>query len=165
MPRTDRPVTLDGTGKTVAIKPDNLKRPPAAAASAAEGDDEGPGGKKTTLVRDNKMLKEFDDSTSPDLLALYFHYKDQAFDCFNADEYEAQLVQYYAKGITVVLVVPRSVRGNDYFLVGLQHAQHELNSLCQVAFQCKRQFCGMSMLVKKNCFLCNKPAKMRCIGQ
>ena len=71
---------------------------------------------------------------------------------------------YYAKDITVVLVVPRMIRGNEYFLLGLQHKQRDKNTLCQVAFQCKRQFCGISLLVKKRCFVCHKSAPMKCKG-
>lgn len=130
-------------------------------------------------------------------------------------------IKYYANNISVVLVVPRKIRGNDYLLVGMQHSQHEKNSLCtynipalvcvrararvrvrtlpqsrvtfsvflffyliadssclfliayvnvyltqkgQVAFQCKRQFCGISFLLKKKCFWCNKPAETKCTG-
>lgn len=41
----------------------------------------------------HQRLKEFDDGDSPDLLSLYFHYRDKAFDCYNAKEYTAQLVR------------------------------------------------------------------------
>lgn len=123
-----------------------------------------PPGKKRTLVRDTALLREFDESSSPDLLALYYHYNDKSFDCFNATEYTEQLLRYHAGGICVKLVVPRRIGQNEYFLVGLQNNQSHLNSLCEVAFQCQRQFVGISMLVKKKCFVCNAATSLRCTG-
>jgi len=125
---------------------------------------EPPAGKKRTLVRDTALLREFDESDSPDLLALYYHYNDRSFDCFNAAEYNEQLLRYYGAGISVTLIVPRRIGQNEYFLVGMQNKEPHLNSLCEVAFQCQRQFVGISMLVKKKCFVCNKPTTLRCTG-
>lgn len=122
-------------------------------------------GTKRTLVRDTALLQEFGDSDNPDLLVLYYHYNDRSFDCFNASEYNAQMLRYYANGMCVTLVVPRRIGKNEFFLVGLQNKQHpERDSLCEVAFQCQRQFVGISMLVKKKCFLCHKPTSLRCMG-
>jgi hypothetical protein len=97
-----------------------------------------------------------------DMVVLYHHRKDSEFDCFNAEEYTQQLLQYYANKITVKVIVPRSIGNNKYFLVCLQHEIKECNSLCQLAFQCKRQFVGYSMLIKKKCFKCNKATNMTC---
>ena len=36
------------------------------------------------------------------------------------------------------------------------------SALCSLAFQCQRQFCGISMLVKRRCFSCNKPGAPAC---
>jgi hypothetical protein len=120
--------------------------------------------KKKVLKRDVSLLREFDEGQSPDLLVLYFHLKDSQFDCFNATEYQTQMKQYYAGGISVVLTVPRKINNNHYFLVCLQNSRPEYNISCQLAFQCQRQFCGVSMLVKKRCFVCNKPTMMMCTG-
>lgn len=60
---------------------------------------------KKVLKRDNTLLREFDDSDSPDLLVLYFHFKDSSFDCFNAAEYHKQMLQYYGSGMSVKVVV------------------------------------------------------------
>ena len=120
--------------------------------------------KKRTLKRDNALLREFDDSASSDLLVLYHHARDMAFDCFNANEYHQQMLRYYAAEISLKLVVPRRINQNDYLLVCLQYnqADHPGNTLCEVAFQCMRQFCGISMLVKKRCFVCNKAGAKTC---
>eukprot|EP00729_Bicosta_minor_P008240 gene8240-9782_t len=163
------PVTLESSGKIVAIKPENLQVQGGAVGSSSGGSSSssrGGGSKKAggPVTAADLPDGEFDDGDSPDLLSLYFHYRDKAFDCYNAKEYTAQLIKYYANNISVVLVVPRKIRGNDYLLVGMQHSQHEKNSLCQVAFQCKRQFCGISFLLKKKCFWCNKPAETKCTG-
>ncbi|VEU39828.1 unnamed protein product [Pseudo-nitzschia multistriata] len=113
--------------------------------------------KERTLKRDNALLREVDGSPDPNVLALYYHFADRAFDCFNASEYNVQMLRYYEKGLSVRLICPRMIGGNEYFLVGLQHAQHDKNSLCEVAFNCGRSFTGISMLVKKRCFVCHKP--------
>jgi hypothetical protein len=55
-----------------------------------------PMGKKRELKRDTKILQEFDDSSSPDLLVLYYHLRDMSFDCFNASEFHQQMIRYYA---------------------------------------------------------------------
>jgi hypothetical protein len=137
--------------------------PDQAEATAASSLPPGlPEGKKRELKRDTAILRELDDSDSPDLLVLYHHIRDQSFDCFNAGEYNEQMLQYYAGGISVVMVVPRRIRENEYFLVCLQHKQPERNILCELSFLCYRQFCGVSMLVKKKCFVCNNPTKLKC---
>eukprot|EP00656_Telonema_subtile_P009837 TRINITY_DN14655_c0_g1_i3.p1 TRINITY_DN14655_c0_g1~~TRINITY_DN14655_c0_g1_i3.p1 ORF type:complete len:194 (-),score=30.82 TRINITY_DN14655_c0_g1_i3:115-696(-) len=123
-----------------------------------------PEGNKRTLTRDTSTLREFDDSDSPDLLVLYHHCKDSSFDCFNAPEYHEQMLRYYEGNFKVVTIVPRTIRDNDYFLVCLQHNQAEGNIICELAFLCFRQFCGVSMLVKKRCFVCNAPTKLKCKG-
>lgn len=119
---------------------------------------------RKVLKRDASLLREFDAGESPDILVLYFHLKDAQFDCFNAAEYQQQIKQYYDGGISVTLTVPRKMNGHDYFLVCLQNRRPEYNILCQLAFQCQRQFCGISMLVKKQCFVCNEPTVMMCKG-
>lgn len=121
-----------------------------------------PPGKRRELVRNKTVLQEFDDSEDPDLLVLYHHMKDSAFDCFNAGEYNEQMLRYYSGGIRVALVAPRRIRKNDYFLVCLQNQKTECNVLCELAFQCMRQFNGVSVLVKKRCFVCNKPDARMC---
>ena len=122
------------------------------------------GGNKRTLTQDFATLQEFDDSESPDLLALYFHYRDQSFDCFNAREFQEQMVAYLQAGHTVRANLPRLIGEREYMLVCLQSKDPEKDSLCQVAFQAKRQFCGTSMLVKKRCFVCNRVGAQRCTG-
>ena len=117
---------------------------------------------KKTIHKDLSLLREFDSNDHKDMMVLYHHKKDSEFDCFNAEEYQQQLQQYYARKITVKIVVPRSIGNNKYFLVCLQHEIKEYNSLCQLAFQSKRQFVGYSMLVKKKCFQCNKRTDMTC---
>ena len=62
-------------------------------------------------------------------------------------------------------VVPRKLKESDAFLVCLQHKVAERNTLCDVAFQCMRQFAGYSMLVKQACFVCHKPGAPRCACQ
>ena len=62
-------------------------------------------------------------------------------------------------------VVTRHVRENEYFLVCLKNKQEDMNSLCELAFQCQRQFCGISMLVKRRCFVCHKPGAAKCACQ
>jgi hypothetical protein len=120
-------------------------------------------GKERTLIRNNAILNEFDDGDSPGLLALYYHYRDRDFDCFDPSEYTQQMLRYYEKGYAVRLVVPRKIGTNGYILVCLQNKQQpERDSLCEVAFQCMRQFVGISMLVKKRCFVCHKPAAASC---
>ena len=111
---------------------------------------------KRTLTRDTALLKEFDSSKDPNLLVLYHHLRDRAFDCFNAAEYTTQMIKYIANNINPVEVVSRSMNGHDYFLVCLRSTEQSANPLCEMAFQMQRQFTGYSMLVKKRCFHCNK---------
>ena len=122
------------------------------------------GGTKRTLTQDFATLREFDASDSPDLLVLYFHYRDRSFDCFNGSEYQQQMVTYLEAGHTVRANLPRLIGEQEYMLVCLQSNQPEKDSLCQLAIQAKRQFCGTSMLVKKRCFSCNSPGAQRCTG-
>ena len=35
----------------------------------------------------------------------------------------------------------------------------EYNTLCELAFQCRRQFCGISLLLKCRCFTCHRRAR------
>jgi len=72
------------------------------------------------------------------------------------------MLRYYSNDTSVVAVVPRTIEGYPYFLVCLRHKDAEANSLCEVAFQCMRQFVGISMLVKRRCFACHKPAAPLC---
>ena len=121
-----------------------------------------PEGKKRELKRDNSILREFHASDSPDVLVLYHHLRDRAFDAYNAIEYHNQMLRYYQGGITVTMVAPRTIQGENYFMVCLQHSQSQRNIICELAFLCMRQFCGISMLVKKKCFVCNKVTSKRC---
>ena len=92
-------------------------------------------------------------------MCFSYHFADRAFDCFNAREYNVQMLRYYENGLSVKLIVPRAIGNNEYFLVGLQHSEQDKNTLCEVAFNCGRSFTGISMLVKKRCFACHKPLK------
>jgi hypothetical protein len=114
-------------------------------------------GKERTLKRDTSLLQEFDDSNDPNLLVLYHHLRDGMFDCFNAREYHQQMLDYYSNNIKVVEVVNRRIRENDYFLVCLRNSDNPgaNPALCEMAFQAQRQFAGYTMLVKKQCFVCN----------
>ena len=105
-----------------------------------------------TLERHHQLLAEFDGSRDPDTLALYYHARDKAFDAHSASEYTSQLLRYYQHNLRVVCVSPRRIRGNDYALIQLRHDDDERNSLCELAFQCQRSFCGVSILVKQRCF-------------
>ena len=171
-------VELDD-GVVLSIKRANLElvppKPAAASSSGAPKPSEsmevhGLGGPGTlleknqrTLKREPGLLDEFHGSQDPDTLVLYHHLRDQAFDCFNATEYSVQMLQYYGAGLEVVEVVPRKLGADEYALVCLMDKKHvERNSLCSLAFQCQRQFCGISMLVKRRCFSCNKPGAPPC---
>jgi hypothetical protein len=159
----------DGSGTVIAIKIENLdviKVSPVAAPSSTSTavSTTVSTTKKTptlpkerTLKRDNALLREFDGNPDPNVLVLYYHFADRAFDCFNASEYNIQMLRYYEKGLSVKLIVPRKIGANEYFLVGLQHSEHDKNTLCEVAFNCGRSFTGISMLIKKRCFACHRP--------
>jgi hypothetical protein len=125
---------------------------------------EGPPPGTRTLAQDFATLRELDEADSPDLLVLYYFFSDASFDCFNAGEYQEQMLRYYTAGWAVRAVLPRRIGQNEYMLVCLQSGDPEKDGLCQVAFQCRRQFCGISMLVKKRCFVCHKPGAQRCAG-
>ena len=182
-------VKLDDDARVLAIKIGNLERvrqgdsastssnstaPSSCASSSAECssnqymyryyDTSNSMPKERTLKRDNALLREFDGSPDPNVLALYYHYADRAFDCFNAAEYNAQMMRYCGHNLSVRMVIPRRIGSNLYFLVGLQHADNDKNTLCEVAFNCGRSFAGISMLVKQRCFACNKPRSAICKG-
>ncbi len=81
-----------GEGSVLAVKRENLEllsAPQTAATSSNES-------QQRTLKRDDSLLREFYSSGDPDLLALYWHINDRAFDCFNASEYTTQMLRYYA---------------------------------------------------------------------
>ena len=147
-----------GDGQVLAARRENLEL--VRASASADGQP-----RPRTLTRENGMVIEFDGSPDPNLLVLYHHLRDRAFDCMNAPEYGAQMLRYYAAGVEVVAVVPRHVRENEYLLVCLRDKQEDRNSLCELAFQCQRQFSGISMLVKRRCFVCHKPGAPRCACQ
>lgn len=157
-----------GGGIVLAVKRENLElvAEPAAAARHASGvdKDETGMGKQRTLERDNSLLIEFHGSPDPNVLVLYHHLRDRAFDCFNAQEYNDQMLRYYANSMSVVAVVPRKLRDTACFLVCLAHKDPDQNTLCEVAFQAMRQFVGISMLVKQRCFVCNRPGAPKCPG-
>ena len=112
-----------------------------------------------TLERHHQLLAEFDGSRDPDTSALYYHARDKAFDAYNASEYTSQLLRYYQHNLRVVCVSPRRIRGNDYALIQLRHDDDERNSLCELAFQCQRSFCGVSILIKQKAVLHVRPAR------
>ena len=144
-------VALDGSGRKLAVKRGNLQLVEEVQREPK------------TLERHHQLLAEFDGSRDPDTLALYYHTRDRAFDAYNASEYTAQLLRYYQHGLRVVCVSPRRIRGNDYALVQLRHDDDERNSLCELAFQCQRSFCGVSILVKQRCFTCGRPGAPACV--
>ena len=113
-------------------------------------------------MRDTSVLREFHASTSRDVLVLYHHVRDRAFDAFNSEEYHDQMLRYYAGGFSVVLVAPRTIEGSEYSLICLQHKEAARNMLCELSFLCLRQFAGAGMLVKRRCFVCGKPTSKRC---
>jgi hypothetical protein len=158
-----------GGGVVLAVKRENLVlvKPSAGAQPAAptppvSADEDMVLGKERTLERDNSLLSEFHGSPDPNVLVLYHHYRDHAFDCFNAPEYNDQMLRYYANGMSVVAVVPRKMRDSDCSLVCLVHKKADQNTLCEVAFQAMRQFVGVSMLVKHRCFVCSRPGAPKC---
>ena len=154
-----------GEGVVLAVRRENLELVAAAPVPNAGGA-MAPEGNQRTLKHDNGMLIEFNGSADPDVLVLYHHLRDRAFDCFNASEYNEQMLRYYSANMRVVAVLSRQLQQpGDCFLVCLQHAAAERNTLCELAFQCKRSFTGISMLVKTRCFACNKPGARRCACQ
>lgn len=70
--------------------------------------------KERTLKRDNALLREFDGSPDPNVLVLYYHFKDREYDCYNAPEYNNQMMRYYDHGLSVKLVIPRKIGPNQY---------------------------------------------------
>lgn len=115
-----------------------------------------------TLKRDTSILVEFNNSLDPNCLILYYHIKDCQFDAFNASEYHQQLMKCFENNMEMKEVVSRSIQGMDYLLICLMDRVLERNSLCELAFLCQRQFQGMTMLVKRKCFNCNKPTNKQC---
>ena len=116
-----------------------------------------PQAQQRELTRDTAILREYAASDDPDVLVLYHHLRDRAFDAFNAQEYHDQVIRYIVAGMSVVFVAPRSIaRRAEYYLVGLRHSRAERNVLCELAFLCRRQFCGIAMLVQRRCAMCNK---------
>lgn len=149
----------DGSGAVLAIKIENLDvvNDHLVTTTKTTTSKQPSLPTERTLKREHALLREVDGSPDPNVLVLYYHFADKAFDCFNATEYHTQMLRYYEKGLSVKLIVPRMIGNNHYFLVGLQHSQPDKNSLCEVAFNCGRSFTGISMLVKQRCFACNKP--------
>jgi len=171
-------VRLDGGGGILSVKVENLDVA-ETATNEMEGEASGPNVNtavtkkqaantalptERTLRRDNALLREFDGSLDPNVLVLYYHFKDREYDCYNAPEYLNQMIRYYDHGLSVRLVIPRKIGSNNYYLVGLQHAESEKNILCDVAFQCSRSFTGISMLMKNKCFSCQSPKAVPCEG-
>lgn len=156
-----------GDGTVLAIRTDNLEvvmtnDTAASTSTTTSKSSTSDLPKQRTLKRDNALLREFDGSPDPNCLALYYHFADRAFDAYNAPEYNGQMLRFYEKGLSVKLIVPRMVGPNEYFLVCLQHPEHEKNVLCEMAFNCGRSFTGISVLVKKKCFACHKPGALQC---
>ena len=148
----------DDSGTVLAIKIENLVELKTSPGKSAGSPPKGPTlPKERTLKRDNALLREFDGNPDPNVLVLYYHFADRAYDCFNASEYLVQMLRYYEKGLSLKLIVPRKIGANEYFLVGLQHSEQDKNTLCEVAFNCGRSFTGISMLIKKRCFASHKP--------
>jgi len=150
-----------GGGVTLALKKENLEPVTPKPATGAAGEAHMLG-KERTLERNNSLLLEFHGSPDPNVLVLYHHLRDHAFDCFNAAEYLSQMQRYYDNGMTVVTVVPRKLQDAECFLVCLVNKDPDRNTLCEVAFQAMRQFVGISMLVKQRCFVCGKPGAPKC---
>ena len=65
------------------------------------------------------------------------------------------MVRYYAASYSTREVVPRRIGDNDYLLVCLRHTEEGKNTLCQLAFQCQRQFvgirCGSTKQLEERC--------------
>ena len=154
-------VKLMDSGKVIAVKIENLElitttaKTTAVVAKKTNNTNKNstttmpaiPGmPKERTLKRDNALLREFDGNPDPNVLILYYHFGDREFDCFNGNEYNTQMLRYYDKQISVKLIVPRKIGNNEYFLIGLQHSQHDKNTLCEVAFNCGRSFTGICKL-------------------
>jgi len=146
-------------GATLSVKRANLEAAPPAAKRPAPTDDTP---EPRTLSRHHQLLAEFDGKRDPDMQAMYFHFRSMAFDAYNVAEYHSQMERYYRFETKVVCVVPRAIRGNLYALVCLQHKKTEQNNLCELAFQCMRQFAGVSILLKRTCFVCHRPNSPLC---
>ena len=97
-------------------------------------------------------------------MVMCHHVWDGAFDAFNAGKFHQQLMRYYAGGILLVMVAPRTTEGAEYFLVRLQNKLATHNMLCKLGFPCMRQCFGVTMLVKRRCFVCHKPTPKHCKG-
>ena len=145
-----------GGGNLLCVKRENLELVSTiASVTGVDGE--------TKFTRDNGLLDEFNGNPDPDVLALYWHMRDQEFDCYNAVEYGEQMLRYYTAGWYVAAVVPRQIRADEHLLVCLRSKENaDQNGLCQVAFQCMRQFAGISILVKKRCIVCHRPGAPWC---
>ena len=158
-------VRLDGEKTVLAVRAPNLEA--VAEGSAGRADAPSPAAKKPrpaeeeveprTLKRESQVLAEFAGTRDPDSFALYYHYADGAFDAHSVAEYCAQMARYYDKDYAVAAVVPRALRDGLCDLVSLRHRDETKNTLCELAFQCQRSFCGVSMLVRRNCANCGRP--------
>jgi hypothetical protein len=135
------------------------KRPKSEIPTSSQSSQSSQEPKQRELKRQHGLLTEFDGSFDfdPNTLVLYYHFRDQAFDCYNSQEYQSQLIRYLDHGMFVRLVLPRMIRTHKYWLIGLQHTDPSRNVLCDVAFQAGRSFTGISMLVKHKCFACGNP--------
>ena len=153
-----------GDGTTLSVRRENVKLPAKRQAPdpapPKEEDDQEP--KPRTLERKAALFQEFHGSPDPDSLVLYYHIRDRAFDAFNASEYNTQMMRYYAAGYAVVAVAPRRMQDDACMLICLRHKDESKNSLCELGFQCMRQFTGISMLAKQRCFACHRPNAPRC---
>ena len=82
-------------GGILAVKLENLdpvaETATASTSSSTSTSNEGLP-RERTLRRDNALLGEFDASSDPNLLALYYHFKDREYDCYNAAEYNRQMI-------------------------------------------------------------------------
>src|SRR5210317_1155573 len=129
-------IQLLSDGKQLAIKKENIEI--VSEVQSATSDIP----KQRELKRDNSLLNEFDGSSDPNTLALYYHFADRAFDAYNAQEMIQQMIRYYKHNLQLKLVCARTIISNEYYLLCLQHDEHTKNSLCELAFNCGRSFAG-----------------------
>lgn len=79
-------VKLDDGSGTLSCRPANLELLPSKATPAKKPKTLPPEEKPRTLKMETQILAEFDGNRDPDLMALYHHNRDQAFDAFNVPE-------------------------------------------------------------------------------
>ena len=153
-----------GDGTTLSVRRENVKllAAPEVPDPVPRKDDNSATPKPRTLERNVALFQEFHGSPDPDSLVLYHHIRDGAFDAFNAREYHAQMMRYYKAGYAVAAVAPRRMQEDACMLVCLKHREESGNRLCELGFQCMRQFAGVTMLVKQRCFACHRPNAPRC---